>query len=191
MEQWQLVGLITQRSQVRILSPLPSERPSQRGRSFSYHTMLNRLAPFRASVAGAGWRKPRLPLCRLPAPADGGPDCTITCINLLDIRWSVGYTCPTSSKTATRSGAVAARWAHNPKVAGSNPVSATNHERPPFGGLFVSLALLLPITASVCTRCYRKQAPAGAKAVLRQMEYSGIRSAFGDSLPDRDNGPTR
>ena len=43
----------------------------------------------------------------------------------------------------TRGGAVAARWAHNPKVAGSNPAPATPTSQPPdvpdVRGLFASL----------------------------------------------------
>ena len=36
---------------------------------------------------------------------------------------------PTSPETPPRGGAVAARWAHNPKVGGSNPPPATNQTR--------------------------------------------------------------
>ena len=36
----------------------------------------------------------------------------------------------------SRSGAVVARWAHNPKVTGSSPVSATNDRRIPHWSAF-------------------------------------------------------
>ena len=38
---------------------------------------------------------------------------------------------PVRPRPAARGGAVAARWAHNPKVAGSNPAPATSKTRPP------------------------------------------------------------
>ena len=37
-----------------------------------------------------------------------------------------GYSTFAEQKEIARSGAVVARWAHNPKVVGSNPASATS-----------------------------------------------------------------
>ena len=42
----------------------------------------------------------------------------------------------------SRSGAVVARWAHNPKVAGSSPVSATKLKESSKGGSFFVSAFL-------------------------------------------------
>ena len=51
---------------------------------------------------------------------------------------------PVFSTTVSRGGAAAARWAHNPKVAGSNPAPATTTHRPDQLTLAGSVSLTRP-----------------------------------------------
>ena len=52
---------------------------------------------------------------------------------------SLPLNCPSANdkmRLATRGGAVVARWAHNPKVVGSNPAPATNKKVAYLGDFF-------------------------------------------------------
>jgi hypothetical protein len=66
-------------------------------------------------------------------------------------RGRCGHTAPSATVLMTRGGAVAARWAHNPKVGGSNPSPATKFDTRPeestSGRVFVFVSL--PVASMV------------------------------------------